>query len=197
MPEILPIVAYGDPVLRKPGEAVTPETPGLPALIANMFATMDAANGVGLAAPQVGLPLLLFVVDTTPMAEGDKEDPQLDGFRQAFLNAEILEESGEEWPYQEGCLSIPGIREDVKRQATITLKWQDPDFTWHEETFFGLRARVIQHEYDHTQGKLFTDYLTPLKKALLKSKLQRISKGQTDADYPMRFYSKKRLQHVK
>ncbi len=189
---ILPIVAYGDPVLRKPGAPLAPDYPNLAQLIDDMFETMYGANGVGLAAQQVGLALRLFVVDTTSMVRGEHAEAEVDGFKHAFLNAEILDQAGNPWPYTEGCLSIPGIREDVLRQPVITLRWQDPSFTWHEATFSGLRARVIQHEYDHTQGKLFVDYLTPLKKALLKGKLQRIGKGQTDAEYPMRYPGLKR-----
>lgn len=199
MPSILPIVAYGDPVLRQVGSPVAPDYPELTALIDSMFGTMEAAGGVGLAAQQVGLPLLLFVVDTAPMAEGGKgetTDPQLQNFRRVFLNAQLLEESGQPWAYNEGCLSIPGIREDVNRQPTIRLRWQDEHFAWHEESFDGLRARVIQHEYDHTQGKLFTDYLSPLKKTLLKNKLLKISKGQVDADYEMRFHKARRPQRA-
>lgn len=191
---ILPIVAYGDTILRQPGKPVTPDYPELQTLIENLYQTLYNASGVGLAAPQVGLGLLLFVVDTAPMAEYEKDQPELLTFKRTFINAEILEETGEPWAYTEGCLSIPHIREDVQRKGTVRLKWLDENFQPHEETFTGLRARVIQHEYDHTMGKLFVDYLSPLKKTLLRGKLLKISKGQVDADYPMRFPGMKRVR---
>ena len=188
---ILPIVAYGDPVLRKKAKDITSEYPKLDELITNMWETMYNAHGVGLAAPQVGLPIRMFMVDTTPFADDDElteaEQKQLDGFKKVFINAKIEEENGKEWDFNEGCLSIPDIREDVKRKPEITINYLDEDFQEHTETFDGLLARVIQHEYDHIEGVLFTDKLSTLKKRLLKSRLEKISKGKITVDYRMRF----------
>ncbi|MHA7830529.1 MAG: peptide deformylase [Flagellimonas sp.] len=188
---ILPIVAYGDPVLRKKAKDITSEYPKLDELITNMWETMYNAHGVGLAAPQVGLPIRMFMVDTTPFADDDElteaEQKQLDGFKKVFINAKIEEESGKEWDFNEGCLSIPDIREDVKRKPEIAITYLDEDFKEHTETFDGLLARVIQHEYDHIEGILFTDKLSSLRKRLLKSRLEKISKGKIDVDYRMRF----------
>ena len=188
---ILPIVAYGDPVLRKKAKDITSEYPKLDELITNMWETMYNAHGVGLAAPQVGLPIRMFMVDTTPFADDDElteaEQKQLDGFKKVFINAKIEEENGKEWDFNEGCLSIPDIREDVKRKPEITINYLDEDFKEHTETFDGLLARVIQHEYDHIEGVLFTDKLSTLKKRLLKSRLEKISKGKITVDYRMRF----------
>lgn len=181
---ILPIVAYGDPVLRKKGEEITKDYPALAELIENMFQTMEHAKGVGLAAPQVNKSIRLFVVDSRKMY--DEEDAG-EGIREVFINARILEEEGKEWPYEEGCLSIPHIREDVYRNETIRIKYQDANFQSHEKEFDGLTARVIQHEYDHIEGKLFIDHLKPLKKSLLKGKLDKISKGEISVDYRMKF----------
>ena len=165
---ILPIIAYGDPVLRKEGEEISADYPNLKDLITNMFETMYDAFGVGLAAPQVGLPIRLFVVDTTPFSEDEdlskEEQTQLEGFKRTFINAKILEESGDEWAFNEGCLSIPDVREDVFRKPKIKIQYQDIDFKMHVEEFDGLVARVIQHEYDHINGILFTDKLSTLKK---------------------------------
>ncbi len=188
---ILPIVAYGDPVLRKVSAQIDAEYEGLDTLISNMWETMYNANGVGLAAPQVGLAIRLFLVDTTPFADDEElleaERKQLDGFKKVFINAHMVEETGKTWAFNEGCLSIPDIREDITRQDTITLRYQDENFVEHTETFDGLLARVIQHEYDHIEGILFTDKVSSLKKRLLKGKLANISKGRIEVDYKMRF----------
>lgn len=188
---ILPIVAYGDPVLKKKAKEIQEDYPNLKELLVNMFETMYAAHGVGLAAPQIGLPIRIFLVDTEPFSEDDElseEDKSLlKGFKKVFINATILEETGEEWAFTEGCLSIPDIREDVFRNETITIRYWDENFTEHTETYDGLVARVIQHEYDHIEGILFTDKLSSLKKRLIKGKLSNISKGKVNADYRMRF----------
>ena len=184
---IYPIVAYGEPILRKVAEPISADYPKLNEIIQNMFDTMHRSNGIGLAAPQVGLSIRLFVVDATPY-ENDERD--LDGFRQVFINAQILEEEGKKWKCSEGCLSIPGIREDVDRNPNITVRYMDENFVEHTESYTGMRARIIQHEYDHIEGILMTDHLTPIKKQLLKGRLNDIMKGRTDADYKMRFYKK-------
>ncbi|TMU57187.1 peptide deformylase [Flagellimonas algicola] len=188
---ILPIVAYGDPVLRKVAKEINDEYPKLSELIANMWETMYNAHGVGLAAPQVGLPIRMFMVDTTPFSDdeelGPEEQEALKGFKKVFINAKIEEEIGDEWDFNEGCLSIPDIREDVKRKPQLTISYVDENFNAHIETYDGLLARVIQHEYDHIQGVLFTDKLSSLKKRLLKSRLDKISKGKISVDYKMRF----------
>lgn len=193
---ILPIIAYGDPVLRKEGETISAEYPNLKELIANMYETMYEAYGVGLAAPQIGLAIRLFVVDTTPFAEDEdlnaEEKSQLKGFKRTFINAEILEETGDEWAFNEGCLSIPEVREDVFRKPKIKIQYQDEDFNTQVEEFEGLIARVIQHEYDHIDGILFTDKLSTLKKRLIKSRLANISKGNISVDYKMRFPAMKK-----
>ncbi|MCK7591730.1 peptide deformylase [Subsaxibacter sp. CAU 1640] len=188
---ILPIVAYGDAVLRKKAQDISEDYPKLEELIANMYETMYGAYGVGLAAPQIGLPIRLFLVDTSPFAEDEDltEDEQnkLKDFKRTFINAKILEESGDEWAFNEGCLSIPDVREDVFRKPVITIQYQDENFVTHTETFDGLIARVIQHEYDHIEGILFTDKLSAFKKRLIKGRLGNISKGKIDVDYRMRF----------
>jgi peptide deformylase len=185
---ILPIVAYGDPVLRKEGEEITKDYPKLDSLITNMFETMNNAQGVGLAAPQIGLAIRLFIVDTTPFVdEEDPETAQLKDFKKIFINAWIEEEYGEEFVFNEGCLSIPDIRGDVDRLERIKIKYFDENWQEHEEIYDGLKARVIQHEYDHIDGILFTDYLSPLKKNLIKKKLAKISKGQISVSYRMKF----------
>ncbi len=181
---IYPIVAYGDPVLRKKAVNITPEYEGLQELIANMWETMYESNGVGLAAPQIGKSINLFVVDATPM-----EDPNYDEFKKVFINAEIIEEFGEKWEYEEGCLSIPHIRDNVKRYSDLVIRYRDENFVEHEEEVSGMPARVIQHEYDHIKGILFVDHLSELKKRLIKNKLVNISKGGVDVDYRMRFPS--------
>ncbi|MEJ8606239.1 peptide deformylase [Riemerella anatipestifer] len=187
---ILPIRAYGDPVLRKKGQNITPDYPNLKELIQNMFETMEGANGIGLAAPQIGLDIRLFIVDVRPLAEDEDYldiANELKDFRKVFINAKILEETGEEWKFNEGCLSIPEVREDVKRKDTITIEYYDEDFKKHTETYSDIRARVIQHEYDHIEGILFTDKLSALKKKLVKGKLNKISAGEVSVSYKMRF----------
>lgn len=188
---ILPIVAYGDPVLRKVGKDIDKDYPNLKELITNMYETMYNAYGVGLAAPQIGIPIRLFLVDTSPFAEDEalteEEQAQLKGFKRTFINAKIVEEEGDEWAFNEGCLSIPNIREDVFRKPVVKIRYQDQDFNSHEEEFDGLLARVIQHEYDHIEGVLFTDKISSFKKRLIKGKLSNISKGKINIDYRMRF----------
>lgn len=178
---ILPIVAYGDTVLRKEGANIDANYKDLAKLIENMWETMYHAHGVGLAAPQVGKSINLFIVDTT--AFDDESYPEL---KQVFINAEIVEEWGEEWEYEEGCLSIPHIRENVSRPSNLLLRYQDEQFVWHEKEFDGIGARVIQHEYDHCKGILFVDHISQLKRRLLKNKLINISKGGARVDYKMR-----------
>ena len=195
---ILPIIAYGDPVLRKKATVISADYPKLKELLANMYETMYNAFGVGLAAPQIGLPIRVFLVDTSPFAEDDvltdEERQQLKDFKCTFINAKIIEEEGDEWAFNEGCLSIPHIREDVFRQPRIKIKYYDEEFNEHVKEFDGLLARVIQHEYDHIEGILFTDKISSFKKRLIKSKLQNISKGNITIDYKMKFpaLSKKR-----
>ncbi len=193
---ILPIVAYGDPVLRKVAVAIDAEFPDLEKLITNMKETMYNASGVGLAAPQIGKAIRLFLIDASPFAEDDdlseEERTVLKSFNRVFINPKILEEEGEEWLFNEGCLSIPEVREDVSRQPKITIEYQDENFTIHTETLEGLAARVFQHEYDHIEGILFTDKLSTLKKRIIKKKLENISKGKISADYRMRFPNAKK-----
>lgn len=188
---ILPIIAYGDPVLRKVGDNISQDYPKLDVLIENMWETMYNASGVGLAAPQIGLPIRLFVIDTTPFSEDEDLSPEeqkaLNGFKKVFVNAKIEEETGEEWAFNEGCLSIPDVREDVKRNETIKITYLDENFNEKSDTYSGLLARVIQHEYDHIEGVLFTDKLSSLKKRLIKNRLSNISKGKINVDYRMRF----------
>ncbi|HMY85264.1 MAG: peptide deformylase [Saprospiraceae bacterium] len=181
---ILPIYAYGQPVLKREGDEVSREYPELDKLIDDMFETMYNASGVGLAAPQVGLSLKLFVVDTIQV---EKEETRGKGIKKVFLNAELLEETGDEWAYEEGCLSIPDVRGEVDRLPVIRLRYQDEKFEVHEETFEGINARVIQHEYDHTIGKLFIEKLGPVKKQLIKRKLENIKRGKVSADYRLKF----------
>ncbi|TZF86127.1 peptide deformylase (plasmid) [Pedobacter sp. BS3] len=180
----LPIIAYGHPVLRKKADDITKDYPNLDELIANMFETMYNAQGVGLAAPQVGLSIRLFVIDARPFAD---EDNELENFKKVFINAHVIDEEGEKWDFNEGCLSIPDIREDVSRHQTVKLSYYDENWQHHEETFSGVAARVIQHEYDHIDGKLFIDKLSPLRKTMLKSRLDAISKGQINVAYKMKF----------
>ena len=191
---VLPIIAYGNPVLREGAKDITPDYPQLKALIANMYDTMNYANGVGLAAPQIGLPIRLFVVDTAPFADDDDltEDERnfLKNFKKTFINAKITEETGKNWNFNEGCLSIPGIREDVSRPEQITITFLDEDFNPQTLTLNGLAARVVQHEYDHIEGILFTDKLSTFKKQIIKNKLISISKGKVKVDYRMKFYQK-------
>ncbi|CAM3696788.1 peptide deformylase [Mucilaginibacter galii] len=181
----LPIVAYGDPVLRKKATDFEPdEIAGLKQLVADMFETMYNARGVGLAAPQVGLSKRLFVIDASPF---DDEEPELKDFKKAFVNPQILEETGEEWAFNEGCLSIPDVREDVYRCPVVRISYYDENMVQQEGTYKGLAARVIQHEYDHIEGKLFTDKLSPLRKRMLEKRLNDISRGVVKVDYKMKF----------
>ncbi|MEX1191821.1 MAG: peptide deformylase [Brumimicrobium sp.] len=195
---IYPIVAYGDPVLKKEGVEIDEDYEGLQTLIEDMFETMYNAQGVGLAAPQIGKSIRLFVVDASPFADDeDEEEPDpkakgLEGFKKVFINPVIEEETGEKWSFQEGCLSIPAVREDVFRKEKIVISYYDENFNFHEDTFDGYAARVIQHEYDHIDGILFTDHLSPLKKRLINKKLNNISKGEVDISYRMKFPVKKR-----
>lgn len=193
---ILPIVAYGDPVLKKVGVDINKDYPDFDGLLENMFDTMYNASGVGLAAPQIGLSIRLFLVDTTPFSDDEEltveEQNVLKGFKRVFINAKILNQEGDEWAFNEGCLSIPDVREDVFRQPKITINYLDENFQEFTESFDGLIARVIQHEYDHIEGVLFTDKLSSLKKRLLKGRLNNISKGKVDVDYRMRFPDQKK-----
>ncbi len=177
---ILPIVVYGSPILRADNKEIDASYPDAAKFIADMFATMYAAEGVGLAAPQVGRNIRLFVVDVTPWAD---EEPELDGFRRAFINPEIYECSTQEDLYNEGCLSLPGLHEDVSRPLSIRMRYLDENFEPHDEEFTGRPARVIQHEYDHLEGKVFTDRLSPLRRTLLKGKLAGFTKGKFKASY--------------
>ncbi len=183
----LPIVAYGDPVLRKMGEEIDKDYPGLDKLIDDMFETMEKSKGVGLAAPQIGRAIRLFVIDSTKMYDEEEEHK---GVREVFINAEIIKETGTDWAYEEGCLSIPGIREDVSRKPKVRIRYYDRQWKEHEKEFDDMNARVIQHEYDHIEGKLFIDHLKPLRRSLLKSKLEKISKGDVDVSYRMKFPKK-------
>lgn len=189
---ILPIVAYGSPVLRTVCDDITPDYPGLEKLIADMWETMYNSNGVGLAAPQINVPIRLFVMDSEQIFENQEEDekddyPDAPGYKGVFINAHILELNGKEWSYNEGCLSIPKIREDIMRNENVTIEFEDENFTLHTKTFNGITARVILHEYDHIEGKLFIDYLKPLKRKLMKRKLDDISRGKIKVDYRMVF----------
>ena len=192
---ILSIYGYGEPVLRKMGEEISKDYPNLKETIANMYETMYNAHGVGLAAPQVGLPIRLFIVDTEPFADSDEvskeEAAELEGFKKTFINAKILKEEGDVWGFNEGCLSIPDVREDVFRHEKITIEYYDEDFNKKIEEYDGLIARVIQHEYDHIEGILFTDHLSTLKKKLIGKKLMNIMEGKARPDYKMKLANKK------
>jgi peptide deformylase len=192
---ILPIIGYGDPVLRKVAENVSAEFPDLKETIVNMYETMYNANGVGLAAPQVGKAIRIFVIDTTPFSDDEDldlvEQKKLNGFKRTFINAKMIKEEGEEWSFNEGCLSIPDVREDVYRNPTITIEYCEEDFLMKTEVFDGLIARVIQHEYDHIEGILFTDKISSLKKRLIQKKLKNIIEGKTFQEYRMKFFGKK------
>lgn len=198
---VLPIVVYGDPVLRKVCVDIEKTHVNLAQIIKDMYETMYEANGVGLAAPQVNKAIRLFVVDASPFAEVDEdEEPeftpeemkQMDGFKKTFINARIIEETGEEWKFNEGCLSIPKVREDVLRKPTVTIEYYDENFKKHKETYDGIIARVIQHEYDHIEGVLFTDKINPFKRKLIAGKLADISKGKFRADYKTRVFQPKK-----
>lgn len=199
---ILPIVAYGDPVLRKKSKEIEKDHPGLNDLIASMFETMYEAPGVGLAAPQVGHSVRLFVMDSEQLFKEDeenkekkeKEKPKYTGvpIKQAFINPVILKEFGKKWVFEEGCLSIPGIREDVEREDTVVIRYHDQDFKVHEKQFDGITARIIQHEYDHIEGVLFVDRIKALKRQFLKNRLEAISQGKVEVAYKMAFPQKKK-----
>lgn len=180
---ILPIYTLGQPILKKPCKEINDDFEGLTELVENMWETMYAANGVGLAAPQIGKGIRLFIVDTIQAMEEGEEDK---GIKQVFINAIKIEEDGEDWLYEEGCLSIPNIRADVRRQEKLTIEYLDQNFEKHTKTLEGINARVVQHEYDHTEGILFLDHLKPLKKKMLKRKLEAIKKGYVEADYKLK-----------
>lgn len=187
---ILPVVAYGHPVLRKVCDDIDPDYPGLEKLLADMWETLYNSNGVGLAAPQINKPIRLFLVDTIQIVEDFEEEdhkkyPNEKPIKQVFINAHIIEETGDKWAYNEGCLSIPKIREDIQRHQKVHIRYMDENFVEHEGHFHGITARVIQHEYDHIEGKLFIDYLSSLKKRLIKKKLDDISSGKVRMDYRM------------
>lgn len=189
---ILPIVAYGSPVLRKVCDDITSDYPELNKLIADMWETMYGSNGVGLAAPQVNVPIRLFIMDSEQIFENQEEDekddyPDAPGYKGVFINAHVVNLNGKEWAYNEGCLSIPKIREDVNRNEEVTIEYEDENFQTHTKTFNGITARVILHEYDHIEGKLFIDYIKPLKRKLMKRKLDDITKGKIKVDYRMLF----------
>ncbi len=189
---ILPIVAYGSPILRKISHAIDAHYPGLEKLVADMWETLYNSNGVGLAAPQINKDIRLFVIDTEQIFENQEPNekgqyPDEPGYKGVFINAHIITLGGNEWSYNEGCLSIPKIREDIIRMETVTLEFMDENFVQHSQTFIGVTARVILHEYDHTEGKLFIDYIKPLKRTLMKRKLDDISKGKVNVDYRMLF----------
>ena len=190
---ILPIVAIGDPVLKRVADKIDKDHEGLSDLIENMFETMYKANGVGLAAPQVGKSIRLFIVDASPFAEdGEEGTEKLKNFKKVFINAKIVDETGEEWGFNEGCLSIPGIREEVFRNEKVRIHYYDEKFKEHTESFDGYAARIIQHEYDHIEGILFTDLISPLRKRMLKRKIEEITKGEVDVAYKMKFPKKSR-----
>ena len=191
---ILPIIAYGSTVLRKESEEIDASYLELKELIANMFATMENANGIGLAAPQIGLGIRLFIIDSSPLAEDEESKTTVEAVRKVFINPQIMKEEGKEWKFNEGCLSIPEIREDVYRKPDIVITYYDENFQYHEDKFSGILARIIQHEYDHIEGTLFVDYLSPLKKRLLKRKLSDIAEGKISVDYKMKFPNLKKTR---
>jgi peptide deformylase len=184
---ILPIVAYGDPVLKRKADEIDRDYPSLKKLIDDMFETMYAAHGVGLAAPQIGKSIRLFVVDASPFAEGDDGDPDCEDFKRVFINPIVYEEEGEEWGFEEGCLSIPNIREEVMRKPVVRIEYYDENWDLYEEELDGFPARVVQHEYDHIEGKLFLDRISAFRKTLLKGKLSDISIGDVKVNYKMKF----------
>lgn len=185
---ILPVYAYGQPVLKKKATSVEPDHPGLQDLIANMWETMYYASGVGLAAPQIGRPIRLFIVDTIQTIK--EEEKKSEGIKQVFINAEKVEENGDFWAYEEGCLSIPDVRGDVDRPSVLRLRYMDENFEQHETTFTGINARVIQHEYDHIEGVLFVEYLKPVRRRMIRRKLENIKKGKISVDYKMKFVTR-------
>jgi peptide deformylase len=180
---VYPIVVFGSPILRKVAKNISEDYKDLDILIADMYETMEASDGVGLAAPQIGKSIRVFVIDASPMAE---DDPSLEGFKKVFINPKIVNEEGDKWGFVEGCLSLPDIREEVIRHSRITIEYQDEKFEFHKETYDGIKARVIQHEYDHLDGVLFSDLVSPLKKKLLKGRLSNIAKGKAKAAYRTR-----------
>ncbi len=189
---ILPVVAYGSPILRKVCDDITPDYPELKKLLADMWETLYNSNGVGIAAPQINKPIRLFVIDTIQVVEDFNDEdkrkyPGEKAIKQVFINARKIEDTGDLWAYNEGCLSIPKVREDIQRTTNVRLSYMDENFVQHEQEFTGITARVIQHEYDHIEGKLFIDYLTQLKKRLIKKKLDEISMGKVKTDYRMLF----------
>ena len=192
---ILPILAYGSPVLKKLANDITPKYPNLNELISNMWETMYAAKGVGLAAPQIGLSIRLFVIDATPFLDDENMDDfelnSIKNFKKVFINPKIINENGSLWEFNEGCLSIPEIREDVSRRSKIIIEYFDENFQFHRLELSGLSARVVHHEYDHIEGILFTDHISSLKKRLIKGKLNNISSGSIKVDYEMKFNNKK------
>jgi len=187
---ILPVVVYGFPILKQKANEITSEYPNLDELIKNMWQTMYHAQGVGLAAPQINLSIRLFVVDTLQLKDRKEDEPTFVGIKKAFINPQILEESGEAWKYEEGCLSIPGIRENVERQAKVKIQYQDEQFNTVVEEYDGINARVIQHEYDHIEGILFTDKIKPLTKKLIQPKLNKIMRGDFKAEYRTKVFGK-------
>ena len=195
---ILPIVAYGSPVLKKKAKEISKDYPNLDQLIEDMFETMYNANGVGLAAPQVGLSIRLFVIDAKPFAQDDAltdaEVKELESFKRVFINPEIVEEQGIDWDFNEGCLSIPDVHEDIFRKPEIKINYLDENFVEKTEVLSGLPARVVQHEYDHIEGVLFTDRISNLKKRLIKSRLTNISKGKIDVSYKMKYPLAKKIR---
>lgn len=186
---VLPVYVYGMSVLRKVAPEIPEDFEGLDQLISDMFETMHSSDGVGLAAPQIGKSLRLFVVDTSPMGESGK-DPELMNFRKVFINPYIIEEWGDRWAFEEGCLSLPNIREEVSRPSSLSIEYYDENWNLKEEEYDGIRARVIQHEYDHLDGKLFVDQINPIRRKLLSARLNAISRGRADCDYRM-VYPKK------
>lgn len=194
---ILPIVAYGNPVLKKVSAPIGADYPGLKELIANMWETMYNGRGVGLAAPQIGLDIRLFVIDSEQLKDDEEEDDDEEdkvrltkGIKKVFINPQIISESGEPWVYEEGCLSIPDVRVKISRNETVRLRYQDENFVEYTEDFSEMNARIIQHEYDHLEGVLLTDHMTPLKRSLIKKKLDNISKGNIAVKYRMKFLPK-------
>ncbi len=185
---ILPIVAYGDPVLKKKAADIDKNYPQLQELVKNMFETMHKAPGVGLAAPQVGLPIRLFVVDVSQYGEGEDADPDCKDFKRVFINPIIYEEEGEEWSMEEGCLSLPHMRLEIFRKPIVKIEYYDENWDLYEEELDGFPARVVQHEYDHLEGILISDRVSPMKRTLLKSKLNNIAKGNVNVNYRMKFH---------
>lgn len=177
---VYPIYLYGHPVLRRKADKISPDYPGLKEFINDMRETMKVSDGIGLAAPQVGKSISLFIVDGSDLAE---DDPAMTDFKKVFINAEILEETGDKWVYNEGCLSFPGIHEDISRPSVIRIRYYDEDFVLHEEVFDGMRARIVQHEYDHVQGVLFIDRMAPIRRKMLAGKLNAIARGKVEARY--------------